>query len=179
MLRITIASALTLALGLGPALAHDPEDSKDAFMAGALRIAQPWSRATPGGAKVAGGYMTITNTGTEPDRLVGGTLPRAGRFEVHEMKTENGVMTMRPLAQGLEIKPGATVTLAPGGYHVMFMDLKQPLTQGESIEGELRFEKAGTVMVRYTVQGIGATSGAAASSGAPTDGGAAGGHHHH
>ncbi|NVO17049.1 MAG: copper chaperone PCu(A)C [Rhodoplanes sp.] len=169
MTRTTLACTLAVALGVAAAPATAEE-----FKAGSLRIEQPWSRATPGGAKVAGGYMTITNTGTEPDRLVGGALPQAGRFEVHEMKTENGVMTMRPLAQGLEIKPGATVTLAPGGYHVMFMDLKEPLKQGETLAGELKFEKAGTVAVRYTVQAIGATTGTG-TGGAP----AAGGHQHH
>lgn len=171
MTRNALASLFAVALGLGVAAA--PAAAEE-FKAGSLRIEQPWSRATPSGAKVAGGYMSITNTGTEPDRLVGGTLPRAGRFEVHEMKIENGVMIMRPLAQGLEIKPGATVTLAPGGYHVMFMDLKEPLKQGETLDGELRFEKAGAVAVRYTVQAIGASAGAGAGS-TP----AAGGHQHH
>lgn len=172
MTRTTLASLFAVALGLG--LGAAAPTAAEEFKAGSLRIEQPWSRATPNGAKVAGGYMSITNTGSEPDRLVGGTLPRAGRFEVHEMKIENGVMTMRPLAQGLEIKPGATVTLAPGGYHVMFVDLKEPLKQGETLDGELRFEKAGTVAVRYTVQAIGASAGAGAGS-AP----AAGGHQHH
>jgi copper(I)-binding protein len=173
MTRTTLACTLAVALGLGvAATSATAQESKDTFKAGSLRIEQPWTRATPGGAKVAGGYMTITNTGTEPDRLIGGALPRAGRFEVHEMRTENGVMTMRPLAQGLEIKPGATVALAPGGYHVMFMDLKQPLKEGETLTGELRFEKAGTVAVRYTGQSIGATAGSGAAGSAPAAGGA-------
>ncbi len=94
------------------------------FKAGALTIEAPWARATPGGAQVAGGFMKITNTGSEPDRLVGGTVPFAGRFEVHEMTMDGGVMKMRELSKGLEIKPGETVELKPGGYHVMFMDLK-------------------------------------------------------
>jgi len=121
-----------------------------------IAVEQPWIRATPGGAKVAGGFMTITNTGTEADRLIGGTLPQAGRFEVHEMKMEGGVARMRPVTGGLEIKPGQKVELKPGGLHVMFTDLRQPLKQGEKIKGQLRFEKAGSIDIEYTVEGIGA-----------------------
>ncbi len=58
--------------------------------------------------------MTITNAGSMPDRLIGGTFPMAGRFEVHEMAVTDGVMRMRELAKGLEIKPGETVELKPG-----------------------------------------------------------------
>ena len=130
--------------------------SAQEFKAGSLVISQPWSRATAGGAKVGAGYMTITNIGTEPDRLIGGSLPQAGKFEVHEMRMENNVMTMRPLHGGLEIKPGQTVKLAPGGYHVMFMQLKEPLKQGEVLKGELVFEKAGKVPIEYTVGAIAA-----------------------
>jgi periplasmic copper chaperone A len=130
--------------------------SAQEFKAGSLVISQPWSRATAGGAKVGAGYMTITNTGTEPDRLIGGSLPQAGKFEVHEMRMENNVMKMRPISSGLEIKPGQTVKLAPGGYHVMFMKLKKPLKQGEVLKGELIFEKAGKVPIEYKVGAIAA-----------------------
>lgn len=128
------------------------------FTAGELVIAQPWSRATAGGAKVGAGYMTITNKGSAPDRLVGGSLPQAGHLEIHEMKMEDGVMKMRPLASGLEIKPGETVKLAPGGYHIMFMNLKEPLKEGEKLKGALQFEKAGSVAVEYEVGAIAAKS---------------------
>jgi copper(I)-binding protein len=126
------------------------------YTIGALKIEQPWTRATPGGAKVGGGYMTITNTGTTPDRLVGGTLPQAGRFEVHEMKMDGGNMQMREVKGGLEIGPGQKVELKPGGFHIMFQDLRAPFKQGETLKGQLRFEKAGTVDVEYKVQSIGA-----------------------
>src|SRR5262252_10268035 len=92
------------------------------FKVNSIVIEQPWIRATPGGAKVAGGYMTITNTGSEPDRLIGGVLPQAGRFEMHEMKMNGNVMQMREVREGLEIKPGQKVELNPGGYHVMFTE---------------------------------------------------------
>ena len=124
--------------------------------AGDLVITQPWSRATPTGAKVAGGYLTIENKGSAPDRLVGGAGDVAGRLEIHEMAMNNGVMTMRPLDKGLTIEPGKTVKLAPGGYHLMLMDLKNPLKQGEKVPLTLEFEKAGKVTLSLDVQGVGA-----------------------
>ena len=84
--------------------------------------------------------MKITNNGKEPDRLIGGTVPFAGRFEVHEMAIEGGVMKMREV-KGLEIKPGETVELKPGGYHVMFMDLKSGLKEGQTVEGHAGVRK--------------------------------------
>lgn len=123
---------------------------------GALLIEAPWTRATPAGAKVAGGYMRITNTGPEPDRLVGGSFPLAGRFEVHEMAVANGVMTMRELASGLEIAPGQTVELKPGGHHVMFMDLREPVRAGAPLRGTLVFARAGAVEIEYQVAPVGA-----------------------
>ena len=128
------------------------------YKLGALEIKQPWARATPKGAPVAGGYVTITNTGTTPDRLTGGSLTAAGRLEIHEMATVDGVMKMRPLAAGLEIKPGETVELKPGSLHMMFMDLKAPLTAGQPVKGTLVFEKAGTIEIEYVVAPIGASS---------------------
>lgn len=125
------------------------------FKVGPLTIEAPWIRATPGGAKIAGGYMKITNSGKETDRLVGGTFPVAGRFEVHEMAMDGGVMKMRHLAKGLEIAPGASVELKPGGYHVMLMDLKQGLKEGETYKGTLMFEKAGKVEIEYKVGPVG------------------------
>lgn len=123
----------------------------DTVKAGSLTIEAPWSRATPSGAKVAGGYLKITNTGAETDRLTGGSLPRAGRVEIHEMSVTDGVMRMRPLSSGLEIKAGETVELKPGGLHLMFMDLTAGLKNGESVKGTLVFEKAGTVDVTFRV----------------------------
>lgn len=125
------------------------------FKIGALTIEAPWIRATPDGAKVAGGYMRIVNHGKQADRLIGGSLPVAGRFEVHEMAVENGVMRMRQLERGLEIAPGVTIELKPGGYHVMLMDLKQGLKEGETIKGTLVFEKAGKIEIEYRVGPIG------------------------
>ena len=123
--------------------------------AGTLTVEQPWSRATPGGARVGGGYVRITNQGPAPDRLIGGSFPLAGRVEVHEMRMDGDVMRMKPVEGGLEIKPGDTVELRPGAHHLMFMDLKEPLREGQTIKGTLVFEKAGAVEVEYAVRSIG------------------------
>jgi copper(I)-binding protein len=129
--------------------------------AGDLVISQAWSRATPGGAKIAGGYLTIDNKGSAPDRLVSVAGDVAGKVEIHEMAMNNGVMTMRPLDKGLPIEPGKTVKLAPGGYHLMLMDLKKPLKQGDKVPVTLKFEKAGEVKLALDVQGVGAQAPAA------------------
>ena len=117
--------------------------------AGDLVITQAWSRATPGGAKIGGGYLTIENKGSAPDRLFGGSADVAGDVQVHEMSLNNGVMTMRALDKGLAIEPGKTVKLAPGGYHLMLLDLKSPLKQGDKLPVTLDFEKAGKVKLTF------------------------------
>jgi copper(I)-binding protein len=137
-----------------------PAQAED-ITVGSLKISAPWARATPKGASVGGGYMKITNAGTAPDRLVGGSTDISKRFEVHQMTMENGVMKMRPVTGGLEIKPGQTVTLDPNGYHVMFVNLKKQLMQGEHFKATLVFAKAGKVDVDFTVEGIGAKTGGA------------------
>ena len=141
--------------GFAATLFAAPAHAGDA-KAGDLVITQAWSRATPNGAKIAGGYLTIENKGTAPDKLIGGSGDIAGKVEVHEMAMNNGVMTMRPLDKGLTIEPGKIVKLAPGGYHLMIMDLKGPLKQGEQAPITLEFEKAGKVKVSLDVQGVGA-----------------------
>lgn len=147
----SILAALAIALSLGgTALAHE-------YKAGTLKIDHPWSRATPGGAKVGGGYLTIENTGATADRLISVSAPSiAGRSEMHEMAVTNGVMTMRPLESGVAIAPGSKVEFKPGGYHIMFMELKQPLKQDERIKGTLTFENAGPVEVEFKVEAVGA-----------------------
>ncbi len=144
-----LAAALFSCLFAAPARA-------DEVKAGDLVITEAWTRATPGGAKVGGGYLTIENKGSAPDRLIGGSAEVAGKVEVHEMATEGGVMKMRPVEKGLTIEPGKSVKLAPGGYHLMMLDLKSPLKQGEKVPVTLDFEKAGKVNITLDVQGIGA-----------------------
>lgn len=124
--------------------------------AGALKISAAWSRATPSGARVGGGYITIKNTGKEADRLVAADTEVSGHVEIHEMKMDDGIMKMRPLADGLAIPAGETVVLKPGGYHLMFMGLKAPLTEGQSFIVRLKFEKAGETTVSFKTGGMGA-----------------------
>jgi copper(I)-binding protein len=149
MNRLVLAVATVFALGATAAAAHD-------YKIGALEIGNPWSRAVPKGGQVAAGYLTIKNTGTAPDRLTGGSTPVAGKFEIHEMTMDNGVMRMRPVAGGLVIKPGETLELKPEAFHIMMMGLKQPIEQGKPFPASLTFEKAGTVDVEFAVQGVGA-----------------------
>jgi uncharacterized protein YcnI/copper(I)-binding protein len=142
-------------------MAQSPQD----YTIGKIKVSTPWTRATPKGAPVGGGYLKITNTGTEPDRLIGGTFPISAKVEVHEMSMDNGMMKMRQLTNGLEIAPGATVELKPGGYHIMFQQLKEPIVQGKPIRGTLVFEKAGTLTLDWAVSPIGAPGAPAAATG--------------
>jgi copper(I)-binding protein len=146
----SLVPALLLTCLAGSAFAHD-------YKVGPLVIDHPWSRATPKGATVAGGYLKITNTGTTPDRFVSGASDASKRFEVHEMSMDGGVMKMRELKNGLEIAPGATVELKPGSYHVMFVDVAKPFAKGDRVKATLAFEKAGKVDVEFDVTDIGGT----------------------
>ena len=130
--------------------------SAQEIKAGGLVLGHAWARATPGGAEVGGGYLTIENKGTAPDKLLGGSSPAAAEIEVHEMAMKNGVMTMRPVSGGLSIPPGQTITFTPGGYHIMMMGLKAPLKKGDKVPVTLAFEKAGEIKVTFDIQGIGA-----------------------
>ncbi len=123
---------------------------------GSIHISQPWARATPKGASSGAGYMTITNKGTEPDRVNCVSSDASAQCQIHTMTMEDGVMKMRPVEGGLEIKPGETVTLKPGGFHMMLVDLKHPLEQGQNVKATLKFDHAGTVDVEYPIAGIGA-----------------------
>lgn len=128
------------------------------YKAGSLAISSPWSRATPKGSQMAIGYMTIKNNGTTPDRLIGGSIDVATNFELHSMVMENGIAKMREL-KDVEIGPGQTIEFKPGGSHVMFVDLKHPLSKGDRVSGTLVFERAGKVQIEYNVEGVGAQSG--------------------
>ena len=152
----TVAATLTASVQSRPAAAHDVTSTD-----GTLVFSDMWTRATPAGAKVAVGFLKITNVGKESDRLVGGTLTTAGTVQLHEMSMSDGVMKMQELPRGLEVKPGETVELKPGGYHVMFIGLTAPVKEGDKLEGTLIFERAGTVAIHYHAQAMGASKGAA------------------
>jgi copper(I)-binding protein len=145
----TQAFAAALMLLATPLHAHE-------FKSGDLTIDHPWTRATPAGAKVAAGYLKLTNRGNTADRLIAISAEGADAVELHEMAVRDNVMTMREVKGGLEIKPGETVELTSGGYHLMMMGLKAPFKQGQFIKGTLKFEHAGTVPIEFKVEAMGA-----------------------
>ena len=153
--RLSLVTAV-LAVAALAALGHDAFASE--FKVSAITIETPWSRATPGGAKVAAGYLTIKNDATTPDRLVSVSANIAGSAGIHQMSMANGMMKMRELTDGLPIPAQGSVALAPASYHLMFLDLKKPLKEGETFPATLNFEKAGTVSVTFEVSGMGAAT---------------------
>ncbi|MEO9874370.1 MAG: DUF1775 domain-containing protein [Anderseniella sp.] len=122
------------------------------YTVGDLVITNVRAGATVPKAPVAGGYMMITNNGSTSDFLVGGQAAFSGDVQIHEMKMQGDVMKMRELADGLEIPAGGEVMLQPGGYHVMFMKLTEPLKEGESRRATLKFKNAGSVEVEFGVK---------------------------
>ncbi|RUT34570.1 copper chaperone PCu(A)C [Arsenicitalea aurantiaca] len=183
-MKTTLTSLLVFALLAGqPALAQDAahahdgahdaahaaDSARDVVIAGDLEISGAFTRATPPNAPVGGGYLVIANRGDADDRLIGGSTAIAGALEIHEMAVTNDVMTMRELPEGLVIPAGETVTLEPGGYHLMLMQLSAPIVEGVPVTVTLEFERAGTVEIDLAV----------AAPGARTAPGADHGHHAH
>jgi copper(I)-binding protein len=141
-----------------------------------ITIDQPWSRATAGRAQTGVAYLSLTDHGV-PDTLTGFSTPVADSAELHESSNDDGVMKMRPVAS-LPLPAGQTVTLAPSGYHVMLIGLKQPLHQGDSFPLTVRFAHAAPQTVTVTVAGAGAPGpgmGRAATGGSGTGGSGTGG----
>ena len=153
MLRTLSAIAAAAFLLIAPAAAqHDP------IRLGDIEISAPFTRASLPNAPAGGGFMTITNTGAEDDRLLSAASDAAAKVELHEMAMEGDVMKMRPMADGIVIPAGETVTLEPGGLHVMFMGLSAPFIEGETVTVTLTFEKAGAVEVELPVGGVSAAA---------------------
>ena len=122
-----------------------------------VEIEKPWARASVPGAKVAGGYLTIVNRGSAPDKLVGASTPAAARVETHVHVMQGEVMKMREVP-GYAIPAGGRFELKPGGAHLMFVDLKRPFREGEKIPVKLRFERAGELEVEFSVAAMGASA---------------------
>ncbi len=122
--------------------------------AGGIVITQPWSRAAMRGGSGAA-FLTLRNTGTAADRLLGASTPAAGRVELHSMVRDGDVMRMRE-QPAIDLPPGQEVVLRPGGLHVMLLGLTQPLDRGATLPLTLRFERAGEVTVQVAVQAAGA-----------------------
>jgi periplasmic copper chaperone A len=143
-------TALVLAL---PGLANAEE-----VKAGSISVKDAWSRATPAGADVGVGYLTITNDGDAPDRLVAAEVDFAEQAEIHQMTMANGVMQMRPVEDSVTIPAKGSVAFSPDSYHLMFMGLKSPLKQGDTVAGSLTFEHADKVAVNFHVEAMGASA---------------------
>lgn len=143
----TLAALLVVA---GPVIGRD-------YTLANLRIEHPHARPTPPGARTGGAYLTIENVGKDGDRLLRAASSVAGTVEVHTMTMEGNMMRMRAIP-ALDIPPGQKVALAPGGYHVMLLDLKHPLAVGDKLPLTLTFEKAGTIDVEVDVEAANAAA---------------------
>lgn len=164
-LRTTLAATAIACVTLnGVAIAGDMKHGEQAghsmdkmdmveHQAGDLMLKAPFARATLPNQPVAGAFLTITNMGEDDDVLISVSTPVAERGEVHEMAMEGDTMKMRQLADGLVIPAGETVELKPGGYHLMFMKLREPLVEGEMVEATLEFKNAGSVTLPFSIQG--------------------------
>jgi periplasmic copper chaperone A len=150
------ASAAAAALCVVAAIIAPTAASAHDYDVGSLHISHPWVRVAPPGAPTAAGYLTITNHGATAERLLGGTAPGFGPIEVHVMSMTGQIMRMRPMVGGLEIGPGQTVALTPGGdRHLMLIGPKRTLKAGDQIPATLNFEKAGAVKVSFVIQDLG------------------------
>lgn len=138
-----LAMALALSLSAGAAFAETK--------IGTLMLTEPFTRETLPNAPVAGGYVTIMNMGEADDTLIAATSAIAGSTEIHSMEMDGDIMRMREVEGGLTIPAGETVVLQPGGFHLMFMQLNQPLVEGETVSVTLTFETAGEVTLDLPV----------------------------
>ena len=119
-----------------------------------INVDHAWSRAAMAGHQGVI-YLTISDTGA-PDTLTSVATPVAEKADLHETINDQGVMKMRPVA-ALTVAPGKPLTLTPGGYHIMLMNLKQPLKEGDSFPVTLTFAKSGQVTTTVIVEKAGAT----------------------
>jgi copper(I)-binding protein len=143
---LAIAAGSTLA---GAAVAHD-------YTLGGLAIGHPYARPTAPAQPTGGGYLSIANRSGGADRLVGAAAPSVAKaVELHSMRMEGNVMRMREVAS-VDIAPGQSVKLEPGGLHLMLVGLKAPLVVGAAFPLTLTFEKAGRIEVEVKVEPLAA-----------------------
>ena len=143
-----LCSVLALSMLLSASAASSAEDMSHH---GQLMILDAWSRVTAPGAKVGGGYITISNQGEHVERLLTVSADHAERAEIHSMSMQDDVMVMRPLADALTIPAGETVHLEPGGLHLMFLQINRPHVVDQPFEVTLTFEHAGEIVVPFDV----------------------------
>jgi len=159
---ITLALAAAAAVGLQPITVAQPST---------VTIENPWTRATAPGQAVAGGFMTVINTTGPEDRLLRASSPVAKEVQIHNTTMDEGVMRMRPMADGVAIPAGGRVEFKPRALHLMFMGLQAPIAAGTTVPVTLEFERAGKVGATFRVEAVAAAPAAPAKP--------ATGHHHH
>ena len=146
------ASAVAFTLVTFTIAACSPSGDKPS---GQIAVLDAWTMATPPGADVGAGYMRISNETASTVRLLDGETPASATVEMHLMSMDGGVMRMRPAGEGLEIPAGGQVTLEPGGYHLMLIGLKAPLSEGDSVPLTLVFDGGARVETALTVRAMG------------------------
>ncbi len=144
----SMALALFTLLFSTSILAHD-------YTLGSLSIDHPWARATAPGAPVGGGFMSISNSGDQPDRLIRGAADFATEVQIHESSMADGMMRMQHRPDGVSVPEGGSLVLRPGSYHLMFVGLQRRLVEGERETVTLEFERAGEIEVELTIEGPG------------------------
>lgn len=144
-----LALAVTAITVSGQAMAQE-------FNLGGITVVKPWARATPGGAKVAGAYLEIRAAAGVEDNLIAAKSPVAGSVELHDHVDDGGVMKMRK-QETIPIKGAQSVVLKPGGLHIMLMELKAPLKEGDKVQFTLVFEKAGELTIEAPISKVGAS----------------------
>ncbi len=143
---MAVAVMAALLAAAPPAAAQGP----DAAAGGALRIEGAWARATPPAARTGAAYLTVINAGGEPDRLVAASSPAAAQAELHTHISEGNVARMQQL-QAIDIPAGGRLSFAPGGLHVMLVNLQGPLRDGTRFPLTLRFARAGEITIEVPV----------------------------
>ena len=140
---IILAAILIVALGLAACAAGSSGHQ--------ISVEDAWARPVPAAGGNGAVFMRLVNAGDEADQLVGGESPVAGTVEVHKTTMEEGVMKMEHIP-GLEVPPKGEVSLKPGDYHVMLIDVGKPLVPGDTLPITLRFEKSGEMEMDVEVR---------------------------
>lgn len=148
--KFFLRSLLPLVASLAMATA-----SADDYRVGDLTIERPWARSTPPGVPVGAGYLTIRDTGTRGDQLLGAASRVADMVQIHQTTMADGAMQMRK-QEALAVPPGGVVVLEPGGFHLMLMQLTGPLVTGDRVPVTLEFARAGRVTIELEVAPPGA-----------------------
>lgn len=155
--------ALMLPFLAAPAFAHEGMNhdgcpTGQSFAVGDITVSGAFTRATLPDAPVGAGYLTISNAGTDADRLLGAASLITPTVELHTMSVTDGMMKMQQLTDGIEVPAGGSVEFAPGGMHIMFIGPNQAFVEGECVELTLTFEKAGELPVMLNVGPVGASA---------------------